>query len=78
MITKRKVDDLDHNTFHTASVKMSQAGLITQLHTLMQIAGMQYLGMEQKIISVYDKNGEQITVKEARGRMFQEKSVSQH
>lgn len=76
MITKRKVDDLDQNTFHTASVRMSQPGLITELHTLMQIAGMVYLGMENKIISVYEKNGKQTTVKEVRGKMFEEKEVS--
>ncbi len=78
MITKRKADDLDHNAFHTASVRMSHPWLITQLHTLMQIAGMQYLGIEQKIISVYEKDGKQVTIKEARGKMFEEKDISKN
>ena len=36
---------------------------------------MQYLGIEQKIISVYEKDGKQVTIKEARGKMFEEKEI---
>lgn len=75
-ITKHKMDDYEKNIFHTASVKMSQPGLITELHTLMQISGLHYIGMEQRIVSIYEKDGQRVVIKEAHGKMFKEKTVT--
>jgi uridine kinase len=71
-ITRRKADAYQQNVFDSVSVRMSGAGLLTQLHTLLQLSGMQYLGREEKIISVYEKDKVVRTIKEVYGKMYEQ------
>ncbi len=70
IISKRKVNDEKKHIFHTIAIKLYQPGSLTEVHTLLQLAWLKYIGHTSWIQSTY-KDGENETIlKDIRGKLF--------
>lgn len=71
VVSKQKTyNENGQETVTTISMKSTQLGIITQLHTLMQLAGLTLQKVSKKSISTYQKEDKECLVKEKRGKMF--------
>lgn len=70
-ISKRKHEKDNREKFATMSMKSTQLGIITQLHTLMQLAGMKLKRKVKKSISTYKQaNGDKLIIKKRRNKRY--------
>jgi hypothetical protein len=71
-IARRSVTTSGDKKQQYESIKMTmyEPGTLTQLHTLLQLAGLTLQNVSKKIESTYLQNGKEITVKERRGKMY--------
>jgi hypothetical protein len=70
IISKRQVNDESKHSFHTIAIKLQQPGSLTEVHTMLQLSGLHYIGQRQWIQSTYKDGDKDIIVKEVKGRMF--------
>lgn len=52
-------------------IDLYQPGVLTGLHTLMQLAGLRMRKSVKKIVSEYEKDGKTVIIKSRRGKMYQ-------
>jgi len=71
VISKKKLKkDEENEVYAVISMKSSQLGIITQLHTLMQLAGLTLQNVVKKTLSTYEKDWEVCYVKERKGKRY--------
>ncbi len=70
MITKTRKE---WDTFKTIEFSLFEAGILTWLHSLLQLAWLKIKWTLKKIHSVYEKNWKEITVKTRRGKLYLKK-----
>ena len=70
IISKRQVNDESKHSFHTIAIKLQQPGSLTEVHTMLQLSGLHYIGQSQWIQSTYKDGDKEVSVKEIKGKMF--------
>ena len=70
IISKRKTNDDKKHSFHTIAIRLQQPGSLTEVHTMLQLSGLQYIGENKWIQSTYKDGDKQVIVKEIKGKMF--------
>ena len=71
MITKRK-EHITPNTqeFNSMTFTITNLWVITQIHALLQLAGLKLKRTVKKTVSIYDNNGELVTIKHRKGKIY--------
>jgi uridine kinase len=70
IISKRKINDENKDSFHTIAIRLYQPGSLTEVHTLLQLAGLQHIGHTNWIQSTYRDGEKETILKEIRGKLF--------
>lgn len=70
IISKRKVNDQKKHSFHTIAIRLYQPWSLTEVHTLLQLAGLNHIGHESWIQSTYRDGDKETVLKEVRGKLF--------
>ena len=70
IISKRQVNDEKKHSFDTIAIRLQQPGSLTEVHTMLQLAWLKYIGKGQWIQSIYKDGDTETLLKEVKGKLF--------
>lgn len=71
VIVSKKNRNGDPRKFTEISMRINQPWFLTVIHTLLQTAGLRYIGREKRVESTYKNGDKEVTIKERAGEMFE-------